>query len=106
MTVAVEENETDFEKLKEVFKTLKTSDVIPIVIASINAFKNIGEFAEASGQLEKKNKETYDRVAQISEQTPEALLLTFINKIPEDKLRSIVEWTLRMSKIQDRMKNL
>lgn len=105
MTLAEAENETDFEKFKEIFKTLKTSDVVPIIVASINAFKNIGEFAEASGQLEKKNKETYDRIAQISEQSPEALLLSFIDKIPEDKLRLIVEWTLRMSTIQDRMKD-
>jgi hypothetical protein len=105
MAVVETENETDFEKLKEVFKSLKTSDVIPIVIASINAFKNIGEFAEASGELEKKNKETYDLISEVSEQTPEALLLSFINKIPEDKLRSIIEWTLKMSTIQNRMKN-
>ncbi len=105
MAVAVADNETDFEKFKEIFKTLKTSDVIPIIIASINAFKNVGEFAEASGQLEKKDKETYDRISQISEQSPEALLLSFIDKIPEDKLRLIVEWTLRMSTIQERMKD-
>jgi hypothetical protein len=105
MTLLEAENETDFEKLKEVLKSLKTSDVIPIVIASINAFKNVGEFAEASGQLEKKNKETYDLISQFSEQTPEALLLSFINKIPPEKLKSIVEWTLKMSTIQAKMKN-
>jgi hypothetical protein len=105
MTVVEAENETDFEKLKEIIKNLKTSDVIPIITASINAFKNVGEFAEAAGQLEKKNKETYDLISQFGDQTPEALLLSFIDKIPEDKLKSIVEWTLKMSTIQAKMKN-
>lgn len=105
MTVVEAENQTDFEKLKVVLKSLKTSDVIPIVIASVNAFKNIGEFAEASGQLEKKDKETYKLISQFSEQTPEALLLSIMDKIPEDKLKSIVEYTLKMSTIQFRMKD-
>jgi hypothetical protein len=105
MTIVEAEKETDFEKLKAVFKSLKTADVIPIVIASVNAFKNIGEFAEASGNLEKKNKQTYALVSQFSEQTPEALLLSIMDKIPEDKLKSIVESTLKMSTIQFRMKD-
>lgn len=105
MTVLEAENITDFEKLKEVFKKLKTSDVIPIVIASIDTFKSVGEFTESLGKLEKKDKELFDILYQLSQQTPEMLLLSIIDKIPEDKLKSMIEWSLKLTTMQNKLNN-
>jgi hypothetical protein len=94
---------TDFERIKEVFKTLTMSDLNPIVLASISAIRDMGEFVEAIGKLEKKNKEAYDLVSQLGQQ-PETFLMTLIDKIPEDKLKSVLELSLRMVAIQTELK--
>jgi len=90
---------TDFEKLKEVFKTLSISDINPIALASINSIRDIGEFVEAIGKLEKKNKEAYDHISQLG-QRPETVLMSLIDKVPEDKLKPLIEFSLRMVAIQ------
>ena len=90
---------TDFEKLKEVFKTLSISDINPIALASINSIRDIGEFVEAIGKLEKKNKEAYDHISQLG-QRPETVLMSLIDKVPEDKLKPLIELSLRMVAIQ------
>lgn len=106
MSVAEAQNTDDFEKLKELFKKVDTQYFVPIVVASINMFKNVGEFTEAIGNLQKNNEEAYDIVFKLSEQNPETLLLSFVNKIPEEKLRPIVELTLKMATIQNQLKDL
>jgi len=94
---------TDFEKIKEVFKTLTMSDLNPIVLASIRAIRDVGEFVVVIGKLEKKNKEAYDLVSQLGQQ-PETFLMTLIDKMPEDKLKPLLELSLRMVTIQTELK--
>ena len=90
---------TDFEKVKEVFKTLSISDINPIALASINSIRDVGEFVEAIGKLEKKNKEAYDLISQLG-QRPETLLMSLVDKVPEDKLKPLIELSLKMVSIQ------
>jgi len=95
---------TEFEKLKEVFKTLSISDVNPVVLASVNAIRDLGEFVEAIGKLQKKNKEAYDLISQLG-QKPETFLMSFVDKIPEDKLKPLIELSLKMMAIQTELKD-
>ena len=106
MTVSQVENETDFEKLKELFSSVSTLDIVPIVVASINMFKNAGEFTEAIGHLQKKNQKMYDIITEITEHSPESLLVSFIDKIPEEKLRPFIELTLKLATIQNQLQDL
>lgn len=95
---------TDFEKLKEVFATLSISDVKPVMLASINSIRDVGDFVEATGHLEKKNKEAYDLFSRLGQQ-PETFLMTLVDKIPEDKLKPLLELSLKMVAIQTELKD-
>lgn len=97
------EQKTDFEKIKEVFKTLTMSDLNPVLLASVGTIRNLGEFIEATGNLEKKNKEAYDLMSQFGQQ-PETFLMSLVDKIPEDKLRPLLELSLKMVTIQTELK--
>jgi len=98
------EAQTDFEKIKEVFKNLSLADINPIVLASVSAIRDMGEFSEAIGNLEKKNREAYSLFSKLGQQ-PETFLMSFVDKIPEDKLRSLLELSLKMVSIQTELKN-
>lgn len=97
--------ENDFEKLKKAFKTMSIIDVKPIVLASINTMKNIGEFTEAIGKLEKKNPESYDTIAELSER-PETVMMSFIDKVPDEKLKPLISLTLELATIQNDLNNI
>ena len=98
------EQKTDFEKIKEVFKTLSMSDLNPVLLASVGTIRNLGEFVEAIGNLEKKNKEAYELMSQFGQQ-PETFLMSLVDKIPEGKLRPLLELSLKMVTIQTELKD-
>jgi hypothetical protein len=104
MAVVEAKAKTDFDRLKEAFAGITISDVRPIVLASVSSLRDIGEFIEAIGKLQKKSKLAYELINEIGE-NPEAILLQFIDRLPEEKLRSMIEYSLKLSSIQAELKN-
>jgi hypothetical protein len=104
MTTAEVNAETSFDKIKEAFRSLSISDIRPIILSSIHTMQDVGEYSEACGQLEKKNKDAYDLMARLGEQ-PETILMQFIDKIPNDKLKPLIALSLKLTAIQERLKN-
>lgn len=102
--MAVVEAKTDFDRLKEAFAGITISDVRPIALASVSSLRDIGEFIEAIGKLQKKSNMAYELINEMGE-NPELILLQFIDRLPEDKLRSMIEFSLKLSSIQVELKN-
>lgn len=100
MTVETK-SKSDFDKFKEATKDLTLADILPIVIAAIDSLRDLGEFSVASGNLQKKNAEAYDIIVKIGEH-PEAFLALLVEKIPEEKLKPLVELSLKMAAIQSK----
>lgn len=101
MTVETK-SKSDFDKFKEATKDLTLADILPIVIAAIDSLRDLGEFSVASGNLQKKNAEAYDIIVKIGEH-PEAFLALLVEKIPEEKLKPLVELSLKMAAIQSKI---
>lgn len=92
---------TEIDKFKEATKDLTLVDVLPVAIATINSLRDLGEFFVATGSLQKKSASAYDTILKIGEQ-PEAFLALLVDKIPEEKLKPLVELTLKMAAIQSK----
>jgi hypothetical protein len=58
----------------------------------------------ATGHLQKKSQKAYETIQQLGEE-PQAFLAILVNKIPEEKLKPLVELTLEMSMLQLKMSN-
>lgn len=104
MAVVEAQPKTDFERMKEIFATISISDVQPILLASINSMRDFGAFIEGIGRLQKKSSEAYDLINAMGE-NPELVILQFIDRIPEDRLKAMIEFSLKLSSIQDELKN-
>jgi hypothetical protein len=104
MAVVEAKAKTDFDRLKEAFTGITISDVRPIVLASVSSLRDIGAFIEAIGKLQKKSNIAYELINEMGE-NPEAILLQFIDRLPEEKLRSMIEFSLKLSSIQAELKN-
>ena len=94
--------EIDFEKFKKVTEKLALADMLPIVISTINSLKEFAEFIIAIGVLQQKNQEAYEFIEQVGEQ-PQAFLAVLVDRIPPEKLKSLIENSLEMSSIQSKM---
>jgi len=94
----------DLEKFKEAMKDLTLSDLLPIAIATINSLRELGEFAIATGKLQMKSQKVYEAILQAGEE-PQAFLAALVDKIPEEKLKPLVELSLEMAMIQLKMTN-
>ena len=105
MVVAEAEVKTDFDRLKEAFASITISDVRPIILAGISSIRDIGVFIEATGRLQKKSDMAYELITEMGE-NPETVLLQFIDRIPEDKLKPLIEFSLKLSSVQNELKNL
>ena len=105
MTVAETEPKTDFEKMKETFKALNFADIRPIVLATVDTLRDAGVFTEEIGKLEKKNKESYDLMVNMSV-NPETVMMSFIEKIPNDKIKPLITLYLKISAVQTALKNV
>ena len=92
----------DLEKFKEAMKTLTLQDLLPIAISTVNSLREFGEFAVATGKLQMKSQQVYDIILQVGEE-PQTFLAALVDKIPEDKLKPLVELSLEIAMIQLKM---
>jgi hypothetical protein len=104
MIVSEAQKETDFDSVKTAFQSISLSDIRPIILSSIHMLQDVGEFSEASGNMEKKSKKAYDFMTRLGEQ-PEALLVQFIDKIPDDKLKPLIAYSLKIASLQEQLKD-
>jgi len=92
----------DFERFKETINQLTLLDVLPIAIATIDSLREFGEFVIAIGNLQQKSQSAYEVILQIGDE-PQAFLAVLVNKIPEEKLKPLVELSLEMASIQSKL---
>lgn len=94
----------DFDKFKEIMKELTLKDMLPVALSTVEFLKDFGEFLIAIGNLQKKSEKASDILFKIGEE-PGAFLALLVDKIPEDKLKPLVELSLRLSSLQTRLKD-
>jgi len=104
MVLEETKSKIDLEKFKEAIKDLTLQDILPIVVATVNSFRELGEFVIATGHLQKKSQKAYEVIEQLGEE-PQAFLAVLVDKIPEEKLKPLVELTLEMSMLQLKLKD-
>jgi hypothetical protein len=92
----------DLDKFKEALNEIALTEILPIVIATINSLRELGEFAIATGKLQMKSQKAYDAFQQVGEE-PQAFLAILVDKVPQEKLKTLVDLTLKMSLIQLQM---
>lgn len=92
----------DLDKFKEVMKEIALVDILPIMIAAIGSLKELGAFAIATGELQMKSEKAYDAIRQAGEE-PQAFLAVLVDRVPEEKLKPLVDLTLKMTLIQSQM---
>jgi len=92
----------DLDKFKEALNELALTDILPIMIATINSLRELGEFSIASGKLQMKSQKAYDAIQQVGEE-PQAFLTILVDKVPGEKLKTLVDLTLKMSLIQSQI---
>lgn len=93
----------DFAEFKSVMKDLTFEDILPVVLSTIDFLKDFGEFAKGVGTIQKKSERASEMIFKIGEE-PEAFLALLVYKIPQEKLKPLVELTLKLSSVQTRMK--
>jgi hypothetical protein len=92
-------SKTNFDEIKEALKELTLEDVRPIALSLIEFMKNFGEFVIGIGHLQKKSEKASEIIFRIGEE-PEAFLALLIDKIPEDRLKTLIELSLKLSALQ------
>ena len=92
----------DLDKFKEAMNEIALIDILPIVIATIDSLRELGTFAIATGKLQMKSQKAYDAFRQTGEE-PQAFLAILVDKVPEEKLKHLVDLTLKMTLIQSQM---
>lgn len=102
--MAVEEAKPkiSLDKYREATKDLTLLDILPIAITTISSLRDLGDFSIAAGTLQKKHPEAYETFQQIGEE-PQAFLSILVDKIPEEKLKPLVEVSLELAMVQMKM---
>jgi hypothetical protein len=90
------------DKFKEAINEIALTDILPIVIAAIDSLRELGSFAIATGKLQMKSQRAYDAIRQVGEE-PQAFLAVLVDRVPEEKLKALVDLTLKMTLIQSQM---
>lgn len=92
----------DLDKLKEAMSEVALTDILPLMIAAIDSLRELGSFAIATGKLQMKSQSAYDVIHQAGEE-PQAFLAILVDKVPEEKLKPLVDLTLKMTLIQSQL---
>jgi ketol-acid reductoisomerase len=92
----------DFDQVKQAINQLTLLDILPIAIATINSLREFGEFVIAIGNLQQKSQSGYEVVLQVGGE-PQAFLAVLVDKIPQEKLKPLVELSLEMGSIQSKL---
>jgi len=94
-----------YEEIKEAFKELTLEDIRPIAISITEFLRDFGEFIKNVGTLQKKSEKASEILFGTSEE-PEAFLALLVEKIPADRLKPLVQLSLRLSAAQTKLKRL
>ena len=101
MTVGTKQK-IDLDKFKEAMAEVALTDILPLMIATIDSLRELGSFAIATGKLQMKSQKAYDAIREAGEE-PQAFLAILVDKVPEEKLKALVDLTLKMTLIQSQM---
>jgi len=94
----------DVEEMRKSLEEVTIEDILPMVLVSIDLLRVSGDMLIATGKLQNKSQKLYDYALKVGED-PQSFLAMFVEKIPAEKLKPLLNLMLRLTSVFSRMKD-